>query len=207
VAGPGADKGDRWDPASSASGARPGGQGSPNANMVGAEVAVAAEATPPVPAGATWTRPSRSSTTTRTGSSCGLRPGPGQLVTLYNKAMGSQWNSVTTSTGRPTSTRAARRGTGQPAAGRGPGGGHAARLADGDLDGEGVHAARDRALQGQPLAVHARRAGAMMTAAKIVETVPWIDASTTPRPRRWTRRGTPRSSPSTSGPSSATRTR
>jgi len=43
--------------------------------------------------------------------------------------------------------------------------------------------------------------GAMMVAAKIVETVPWIDAGTTRPPRRWTKPATPRSSPSTCTPS------
>ena len=55
--------------------------------------------------------------------------------------------------------RTARGRTGQPAAGGGPGGRHAARLADRHVDREGVHAARDRDVQGEPLAVHARRAG------------------------------------------------
>ena len=126
----------------------------------------------------TWTTPSRSSATTPSALFLwDYERDRGQLVTLYNKAMGSQWNSVTD---LDWST---------------------------DVDPERLVAEQDSpllavarvagTLPGSPLATWTEREymqlgiellkanlspfmhgeqGAMMTAAKIVETVPWIDA-------------------------------
>jgi hypothetical protein len=100
----------------------------------------------------------------------------GQLVTLYNKAMGSQWNSVTEldwdtdvdperlvdkSTPLLQLTAAAREVDGSPIASWG----------DKELTQLGVESFKAQLSQ----FMHGEQ-GAMMTAAKIVETVPWIDA-------------------------------
>ena len=100
----------------------------------------------------------------------------GQLVTLYNKAMGSQWNSVTELDWStevdpfelvdPTApfqqlARAARDVDGSPIASWG----------DKELHQLGVESFKAQLSQ----FMHGEQ-GAMMTAAKIVETVPWIDA-------------------------------
>ncbi|HEX6424369.1 MAG TPA: ferritin-like domain-containing protein, partial [Acidimicrobiales bacterium] len=100
----------------------------------------------------------------------------GQLVTLYNKAMGSQWNSVTEldwstevdpeglvdgSTPLLQLTAAAREIDGSPIASWG----------DRELTALGVESFKAQLSQ----FMHGEQ-GAMMTAAKIVETVPWIDA-------------------------------
>jgi hypothetical protein len=99
-----------------------------------------------------------------------------QLVTLYNKAMASQWNSVTEldwatdvdpeslvdfDTPLMQLTRAARDVDGSPLASWG----------DKELTALGVEALKANLSQ----FMHGEQ-GAMMTAAKIVETVPWIDA-------------------------------
>jgi hypothetical protein len=99
-----------------------------------------------------------------------------QLVTLYNKAMGSQWNSVTeldwdtevdpealidTNTPLLRLTAAARELDGSPIASWG----------DKELVALGVESFKAQLSQ----FMHGEQ-GAMMTAAKIVETVPWIDA-------------------------------
>jgi hypothetical protein len=99
-----------------------------------------------------------------------------QLVTLYNKAMASQWNSVTEldwSTDVDPErlidmdspllrlTRAARELDGSPIASWG----------DRELVALGVESFKAQLSQ----FMHGEQ-GAMMTAAKIVETVPWIDA-------------------------------
>jgi hypothetical protein len=99
-----------------------------------------------------------------------------QLVTLYNKAMASQWNSVTEldwatdvdpeslvdfDTPLMQLTRAAREVDGSPLASWG----------DKELTDLGVEALKANLSQ----FMHGEQ-GAMMTAAKIVETVPWIDA-------------------------------
>jgi hypothetical protein len=99
-----------------------------------------------------------------------------QLVTLYNKAMASQWNSVTEldwatdvdpeslvdfDTPLMQLTRAAREVDGSPLASWG----------DKELAALGVEALKANLSQ----FMHGEQ-GAMMTAAKIVETVPWIDA-------------------------------
>ena len=99
-----------------------------------------------------------------------------QLVTLYNKAMASQWNSVTEldwatdvdpeslvdfDTPLMQLTRAAREVDGSPLASWG----------DKELTALGVEALKANLSQ----FMHGEQ-GAMMTAAKIVETVPWIDA-------------------------------
>jgi hypothetical protein len=99
-----------------------------------------------------------------------------QLVTLYNKAMASQWNSVTEldwatdvdpeslvdfDTPLMRLTRAAREVDGSPLASWG----------DKELTALGVEALKANLSQ----FMHGEQ-GAMMTAAKIVETVPWIDA-------------------------------
>ncbi|MGH9235325.1 MAG: ferritin-like domain-containing protein [Acidimicrobiales bacterium] len=99
-----------------------------------------------------------------------------QLVTLYNKAMGSQWNSVTeldwdtevdpeAVVDRKTPllqlTAAARELDGSPIASWG----------DKELLALGVESFKAQLSQ----FMHGEQ-GAMMTAAKIVETVPWIDA-------------------------------
>ena len=84
----------------------------------------------------------------------------GQLVTLYNKAMGSQWNSVTDldwSTDVDPERLVAEQDSPLLTVAREAG--HAAGLAHGDVDGEGVLPTRHRILQGEPVAVHARRAG------------------------------------------------
>jgi hypothetical protein len=100
----------------------------------------------------------------------------GQLVTLYNKAMGSQWNSVTEldwstevdaeglidrNTPLMRLTAAAREVDGSPIASWG----------DKELTALGVESFKAQLSQ----FMHGEQ-GAMMTAAKIVETVPWIDA-------------------------------
>src|SRR5687767_11748174 len=100
----------------------------------------------------------------------------GQLVTLYNKAMASQWNSVTEldwatdvdpeglvdkSTPLLALTAAAREVDGSPIASWG----------DKELTALGVESFKAQLSQ----FMHGEQ-GAMMTAAKIVETVPWIDA-------------------------------
>jgi hypothetical protein len=100
----------------------------------------------------------------------------GQLVTLYNKAMSSQWNSVTEldwdtevdpeslvdrSTPLMQLTAAAREVDGSPIASWG----------DKELTLLGVESFKAQLSQ----FMHGEQ-GAMMTAAKIVETVPWIDA-------------------------------
>jgi hypothetical protein len=100
----------------------------------------------------------------------------GQLVTLYNKAMSSQWNSVTEldwdtevdpeslvdrSTPLMQLTAAAREVDGSPIANWG----------DKELTQLGVESFKAQLSQ----FMHGEQ-GAMMTAAKIVETVPWIDA-------------------------------
>ena len=80
-----------------------------------------------------------------------------QLVTLYNKAMGSQWNSVKDldwSIDVDPERLVAEQESPVLAVARV--GGHAPGLPHGRLDGEGVLAARHRVLQGEPLAVHAR---------------------------------------------------
>ena len=99
-----------------------------------------------------------------------------QLVTLYNKAMSSQWNSVTEldwdtdvdpeglvdrSTPLMQLTAAAREVDGSPIASWG----------DDELTALGVESFKAQLSQ----FMHGEQ-GAMMTAAKIVETVPWIDA-------------------------------
>jgi hypothetical protein len=99
-----------------------------------------------------------------------------QLVTLYNKAMSSQWNSVTEldwdtevdpeslvdrSTPLMQLTAAAREVDGSPIASWG----------DKELTQLGVESFKAQLSQ----FMHGEQ-GAMMTAAKIVETVPWIDA-------------------------------
>jgi len=99
-----------------------------------------------------------------------------QLVTLYNKAMASQWNSVTeldwatavdpeelVDRGTPLMqlTAAAREVDGSPLANWG----------DRELTALGVESLKAQLSQ----FMHGEQ-GAMMTAAKIVETVPWIDA-------------------------------
>jgi hypothetical protein len=99
-----------------------------------------------------------------------------QLVTLYNKAMASQWNSVTEldwatdvdpeslvdfDTPLMQLTRAAREVDGSPLVSWG----------DKELTALGVEALKANLSQ----FMHGEQ-GAMMTAAKIVETVPWIDA-------------------------------
>jgi hypothetical protein len=99
-----------------------------------------------------------------------------QLVTLYNKAMSSQWNSVTEldwdtevdpeslvdrSTPLMQLTAAAREVDGSPIANWG----------DKELTQLGVESFKAQLSQ----FMHGEQ-GAMMTAAKIVETVPWIDA-------------------------------
>jgi hypothetical protein len=99
-----------------------------------------------------------------------------QLVTLYNKAMASQWNSVTeldwstdvdptelvdAATPLQQLTRAARDVDGSPIAAWG----------DKELQELGVESFKAQLSQ----FMHGEQ-GAMMTAAKIVETVPWIDA-------------------------------
>jgi hypothetical protein len=99
-----------------------------------------------------------------------------QLVTLYNKAMASQWSSVTEldwatdvdpeslvdfDTPLMQLTRAAREVDGSPLASWG----------DKELTALGVEALKANLSQ----FMHGEQ-GAMMTAAKIVETVPWIDA-------------------------------
>src|SRR5215510_9096908 len=99
-----------------------------------------------------------------------------QLVTLYNKAMSSQWNSVTEldwdtdvdpeglvdrSTPLMQLTAAAREVDGSPIASWG----------DKELIALGVESFKAQLSQ----FMHGEQ-GAMMTAAKIVETVPWIDA-------------------------------
>jgi hypothetical protein len=100
----------------------------------------------------------------------------GQLVTLYNKAMASQWNSVTEldwstevdpfelvdeTTPLQQLTRAAREVDGSPIASWG----------DKELQQLGVESFKAQLSQ----FMHGEQ-GAMMTAAKLVETVPWIDA-------------------------------
>ena len=100
----------------------------------------------------------------------------GQLVTLYNKAMGSQWNSVTEldwstevdaeglidrNTPLMRLTAAAREVDGSPIASWG----------DKELTALGVESFKAQLSQ----FMHGEQ-GAMMTAAKLVETVPWIDA-------------------------------
>jgi hypothetical protein len=99
-----------------------------------------------------------------------------QLVTLYNKAMASQWNSVTeldwgtevdpeglVDKGTPLMqlTAAAREVDGSPIANWG----------DKELTALGIESFKAQLSQ----FMHGEQ-GAMMTAAKIVETVPWIDA-------------------------------
>jgi hypothetical protein len=99
-----------------------------------------------------------------------------QLVTLYNKAMASQWNSVTEldwstevdpeqlvdrSTPLLQLTAAAREVDGSPIANWG----------DKEMTALGVESLKAQLSQ----FMHGEQ-GAMMTAAKIVETVPWIDA-------------------------------
>jgi hypothetical protein len=99
-----------------------------------------------------------------------------QLVTLYNKAMASQWNSVTEldwatevdpeslvdrTTPLMQLTAAAREVDGSPIASWG----------DKELTALGVESFKAQLSQ----FMHGEQ-GAMMTAAKIVETVPWIDA-------------------------------
>ena len=99
-----------------------------------------------------------------------------QLVTLYNKAMGSQWNSVTeldwgtevdperlVDKGTPLMqlTAAAREVDGSPIANWG----------DKELTALGIESFKAQLSQ----FMHGEQ-GAMMAAAKIVETVPWIDA-------------------------------
>ncbi|HET6949579.1 MAG TPA: ferritin-like domain-containing protein [Acidimicrobiales bacterium] len=99
-----------------------------------------------------------------------------QLVTLYNKAMASQWNSVTEldwdtdvdpeglvdfDTPLMKLTSAARQVDGSPLASWG----------DKEMTELGVEALKANLSQ----FMHGEQ-GAMMTAAKIVETVPWIDA-------------------------------
>src|SRR5271156_5098694 len=84
----------------------------------------------------------------------------GQLVTLYNKAMGSQWNSVTDldwSTDVDPERLVAQQGSPPPAGA--PPGRHPAGVAAGRLGRARVHRAGGGAVQGQPVAVHARRAG------------------------------------------------
>ncbi len=100
----------------------------------------------------------------------------GQLVTLYNKAMGSQWSSVTEldwstevdpeglvdrTTPLLQLAAAARQVDGSPIASWG----------DDELTALGVESFKAQLSQ----FMHGEQ-GAMMTAAKIVETVPWIDA-------------------------------
>jgi len=99
-----------------------------------------------------------------------------QLVTLYNKAMSSQWNSVTEldwstevdpeelidkNTPLMQLTRAAREVDGSPLANWG----------EKELTALGIESFKAQLSQ----FMHGEQ-GAMMTAAKIVETVPWIDA-------------------------------
>jgi para-aminobenzoate N-oxygenase AurF len=100
----------------------------------------------------------------------------GQLVTLYNKAMSSQWNSVTeidwstdvdpealveTDTPMMTLVRAAADAPGSPIASWG--------------DREFTQLAIELLKANLSQFMHGEQ-GAMLTAAKIVETVPWIDA-------------------------------
>ena len=130
-----------------------------------------------------------------------LRPVRDQLVTLYNKAMGSQWNSVTELDWDTEVDPEAVVDRKRPAA--------AAHRRGPEVDGSPIAAWGDKELLA--LGVESFKAqlsqfmhgeqGAMMTAAKIVETVPWIDAKYYAAPRRWTRPATPRCSPSTSTPS------
>jgi hypothetical protein len=99
-----------------------------------------------------------------------------QLVTLYNKAMGSQWNSVTDldwdTDVDPESLvdpdgpglRLARLAAGEP-------GSPIARWGDKEFTALGVEMFKASISQ----FMHGEQ-GAMLTAAKIVETVPWIDA-------------------------------
>jgi hypothetical protein len=101
----------------------------------------------------------------------------GQLVTLYNKAMGSQWNSVTDldwSTDVDPERLVAEQDSPMlalaRAAGRLPGSPLAAwsEKEYSQLGIEFFKASLSQFMHGEQ--------GAMMTAAKIVETVPWIDA-------------------------------
>ena len=102
--------------------------------------------------------------------------GRDQLVTLYNKAMSSQWNSVTEldwstdvdpeglvdlETPMMRLVRAAREVPGSPIAGWG--------------ERELTQVAIEMFKANLSQFMHGEQ-GAMMTAAKIVETVPWIDA-------------------------------
>ncbi len=100
----------------------------------------------------------------------------GQLVTLYNKAMASQWNSVTEldwdtevdpeqlidrEAPLMRLTAAAREVDGSPVASWG----------EAEMTALGIESLKAQLSQ----FMHGEQ-GAMMTAAKIVETVPWIDA-------------------------------
>ena len=130
-----------------------------------------------------------------------------QLVTLYNKAMGSQWNSVTEldwSIGvdpfelvDPTTpfqqlARAARDVDGSPIASWG----------EDELRQLGVESFKAQLSQ----FMHGEQ-GAMMTAAKIVETVPWIDAKYYAATQTMDEARHTGCSPSTCTPSSVRRTR
>ena len=103
----------------------------------------------------------------------------GQLVTLYNKAMGSQWNSVTdldwetdvdperlvgTAADPNPIVEIARRAVDLP-------GSPIASWGDAELTQLGIEVLKAQLSQ----FMHGEQ-GAMMVAAKIVETVPWIDA-------------------------------
>ena len=100
----------------------------------------------------------------------------GQLVTLYNKAMASQWNSVTELDWSIDVDPEGLVDMGTPLM----------QLARGAIDVEGSPLTSWGERELMALGVEAQKAqlsqfmhgeqGAMMTAAKIVETVPWIDA-------------------------------
>jgi hypothetical protein len=133
-----------------------------------------------------------------------------QLVTLYNKAMSSQWSSVTdldwsinvdpealvaSSPQQNLMVEIARGAADLP-------GSPFAKWGETDFVQLGIESLKASLSQ----FMHGEQ-GAMMVAAKIVETVPGSTRSTTPLPRRWTRHATPRCSPNTSTPSSARPTR
>ncbi|HVB90505.1 MAG TPA: ferritin-like domain-containing protein [Acidimicrobiales bacterium] len=101
----------------------------------------------------------------------------GQLVTLYNKAMGSQWNSVTDldwATDVDPERLVAEQDSPMLAVARVAGtlpGSPLARWTEKEYSELGIEFFKANLSQ----FMHGEQ-GAMMTAAKIVETVPWIDA-------------------------------
>ncbi len=101
----------------------------------------------------------------------------GQLVTLYNKAMGSQWNSVTDldwATDVDPERLVAEQDSPMLAVARVAGtlpGSPLATWTEKEYSGLGMEFFKANLSQ----FMHGEQ-GAMMTAAKIVETVPWIDA-------------------------------